>query len=216
MPSFNRKLFLFLCLPLGLAAQQKGEHFFSGEGSFSAYTYNDLSGGNNNDRSKNYVLDLSCDYGWFTKDNRSAQFGFLSGVSYADNNYIRPNGEISYRWKYTLGAHFTYTNYYSLLPKFYAAIGNDFAYQYIWDEGNIFVSRDRIHIVSYRLSPGLFYRTSPKLGLKLSLDLLTLNGRTSLSSTNTRSNSVDLNVFANSNVNSIYFAVIWFPWANKK
>jgi hypothetical protein len=221
------KTCLFLLIPAGVSAQQKSEYFFSGNVNFNASMINNTSqkpsGGFDNDITNAYGIRLILDYGKFIKDNGALQFGLISGISYSETNRYKVDGENPYFWDYEAGAHIAYTNYFDILPRFYATLRNDLSGTHSWVTSNDYLRNQNVktELWAYRLSPGLFYRIKPKLGLNLSIDLATFYVQSryitySFDSGSSRNTNISLSMFSrNNNINALYFGVIWFPADSK-
>jgi hypothetical protein len=215
---------LFLLIPAGVSAQVKGERFFAGSASF----YNSSNktetpnpqGGLYIDSYKSYDLDLVFDYGKFTRDNRAIQFGLISSTTYFDitnSGYDAEHTRDIQSWSYRMGAHFSYSTYFPVLPGLYGSVINDFAFTHSWSKSdNQGPYKVKADMLTYSLSPGVFYRFSPKFGLNLSLNLLSVNLLGVYGHEDPEDNYINLNVSADVSINNLYFGVIWFPAGSKK
>lgn len=218
-----RKLILCILFPLSLFAQEVGERFWSGLITYNAYVNNTVrfpsSGNYSSDHATSYSVDGRITIGKFISNNRAFSYGMIGRVNYYESDFFKVNGKNAYTISYQLGAQFVLNKYYSIFPKFYATMNNDFNYTYNWNEGNdLFSNSINTHGLFYRFSPGLYYRLKPRWGLQLNLSLLSISINRSVSSNSqsqTETQRIYVDLFSGTSLGNLTFGVLYFPFQSQ-
>lgn len=196
-----RLLLVCLLFPFCLLAQQEGERFWSGSMSFNTTANKSFRNNGSSNTNAAYSIDLRMNKGKFISNNKMIYGGIIANVVYYEPG--RNNA------RYAAGLQGGLAKYYPLLPGFYASLNHDLSYVYGWSGAR---SPVRNHTISYRFSPGLTYRMSPRFALQLNLALVNIGITQQNVSNRNESQNITVNFVSGTSMANLNFGLFYFPF----